>query len=41
MPAAAISLALPTARFSRDRLPLWGASLTAAAEAIAADLPAT
>jgi DNA-binding IclR family transcriptional regulator len=35
---AAISIALPRARFSRDRLPAWGAALTATAAAIAADL---
>ena len=37
---AAISLALPSARFSRDRLPVWGSAVTAAAAAIAADLAA-
>jgi IclR family transcriptional regulator, acetate operon repressor len=39
-PPAAISLAMPSARFSRDRLPAWGAAVTAAAAAIAADLSA-
>ena len=39
-PAAAISLAMPSARFARDRLPEWGAAVTAAAAAIAADLAA-
>ena len=38
---AAISLAAPTARFSRDLLPVWGAALTEAAAAIAADLDAS
>ena len=37
-PPAAISLAMPSARYSRDRLPEWGAAVTAAAAAIAADL---
>lgn len=37
---AAISLALPSARFSRDRLPEWGAAVTATAAAIARDLAA-
>jgi DNA-binding IclR family transcriptional regulator len=35
---AALSLALPTARYSRDRLPGWVAALSAAAAAIARDL---
>ena len=39
-PPAAISLAMPSARYSRDRLPAWGAAVTAAAAAIAADLAA-
>jgi DNA-binding IclR family transcriptional regulator len=39
-PPAAISLALPSARFSRDRLQAWGSAVTAAAAAIAADLAA-
>jgi len=37
-PPAAISLAMPSARYSRDRLAAWGAAVTAAATAIAADL---
>jgi DNA-binding IclR family transcriptional regulator len=37
-PPAALSLAMPSARYSRDRLPEWGAAVTAAAAAIAADL---
>jgi IclR family acetate operon transcriptional repressor len=37
-PPTAISLAMPSARFSRDRLPEWGAAVTAAAAAIAGDL---
>jgi DNA-binding IclR family transcriptional regulator len=37
-PPAAISLAMPSARFSRERLPVWGAAVTAAAAAIVADL---
>lgn len=37
-PPAAISLAMPSARFARDRLPEWGAAVTSAAAAIAADL---
>jgi DNA-binding IclR family transcriptional regulator len=37
---AAISVAAPTARSSRDLLPVWGAALVAAADAIAADLGA-
>jgi len=40
LPPAGLSLALPTARYSRDRLPGWGAALVAAAEAIARDLAA-
>lgn len=39
-PPGAISLALPSARFARDRLPEWGAAVTATASAIAADLNA-
>ena len=35
---AALSLAAPTARYSRDRLPVWGAALAEAAGAIARDL---
>jgi DNA-binding IclR family transcriptional regulator len=38
---AAISLALPSARFSRDRLPAWAAAVTATAAAIAVDLAAS
>jgi len=37
-PPAAISLAMPRARYSRDRLAEWGTAVTAAAAAIAADL---
>ena len=37
---AALSLAAPTARCSRDRLPGWGAALTEAAGALARDLDA-
>ena len=37
---AALSVAAPTARYSRDRLPAWGAALAAAAGAIARDLRA-
>jgi IclR family transcriptional regulator, acetate operon repressor len=35
---AALSVAVPTARYARDRLPVWGAALTAAATAVAGDL---
>jgi hypothetical protein len=35
---AAISVAAPTARCSRDLLPVWGAALSGAAAAIARDL---
>jgi IclR family transcriptional regulator, acetate operon repressor len=38
VPPAALSLAMPSVRFSRDALPGWGAALTAAAAAIAADV---
>jgi DNA-binding IclR family transcriptional regulator len=37
---AAISVAAPTARCSRDLLPVWGAALVGAAAAIASDLGA-
>ena len=37
---AALSVAAPTARYSRDRLPVWGAALAGAAAAIARDLGA-
>ena len=37
-PTAAISLALPSARYSRDLLPSWSTALAAAAESIARDL---
>ena len=37
-PPSAISLAMPTARWTRDRVPAWGAALTAAAGAIAREL---
>jgi IclR family acetate operon transcriptional repressor len=40
IPPAALSLAMPRARYSLDRLPAWGAALAAAASAIGADLPA-
>lgn len=36
--AAALSLAAPSARYSRDRLPVWGSALAEAAGAIARDL---
>ena len=36
----ALSVAAPTARFSRDRLPVWGAALAEAAGAVARDLDA-
>jgi DNA-binding IclR family transcriptional regulator len=39
-PRAAVSLALPTVRFSRAHLPRWVAALTAAAAGIAEDLAA-
>jgi DNA-binding IclR family transcriptional regulator len=39
-PTAAISLALPTARYSRELLPGWVSALTAAAEQVAVDLAA-
>jgi DNA-binding IclR family transcriptional regulator len=35
---AALSVAAPTARCSRDRVPIWGAALTHAAGAVARDL---
>ena len=38
---AALSLAVPTARYSRDRLPGWGAALGAAAAAVSRDLALT
>ena len=37
---AALSVAAPTARYSRDRLPVWGSALAEAAGAIARDLDA-
>jgi DNA-binding IclR family transcriptional regulator len=37
---AALSLAVPTARYSRDRLPIWRAALVEAAGATARDLGA-
>jgi IclR family transcriptional regulator, acetate operon repressor len=37
---AALSVAAPTARYSRDRLPVWGAALSEAGGAIARDLDA-
>ena len=39
-PVAALSLAMPTARYSRDALPGWAAALTAAAQATAVELAA-
>jgi DNA-binding IclR family transcriptional regulator len=38
VPAAAISMAMPSARFDRDRLPFWVGSLTRTAAAVARDL---
>ncbi|MCA0145289.1 IclR family transcriptional regulator [Blastococcus sp. LR1] len=40
IPPAAISVAAPSARFSRALLPSWGAAITATAAAIAAELAA-
>lgn len=40
IPPAALSLAMPSVRYSRDRLPEWGTALAAAAAAIGRDLPA-
>lgn len=40
-PTAAVSLALPSARFDHDLLPTWVGALSATATAIAHDLPAT
>ncbi len=37
---AALSVAAPSARYSRDRLPVWGSALDRAAEAVARDLDA-
>jgi IclR family transcriptional regulator, acetate operon repressor len=37
---AALSLAAPSARYSRDRLPVWGTALAQAARAVARDLGA-
>jgi DNA-binding IclR family transcriptional regulator len=37
-PRAAISLALPSARYSRDRLPAWGAALSGTAADVAREL---
>ncbi|MPY81190.1 MAG: helix-turn-helix domain-containing protein, partial [Actinophytocola sp.] len=37
-PVAAVSIALPTARFDRDRLPAWASALSEAVTAIEADL---
>ena len=39
-PPAAISLAMPSVRFSRDALPAWSAAVAATARAIAEDLAA-
>jgi IclR family acetate operon transcriptional repressor len=38
LPPAAISVAMPTVRYSRERLPAWGAAVAGAAAAIADDL---
>jgi IclR family acetate operon transcriptional repressor len=38
---AALSVAAPTARYSRDRLPVWGAALAETAAAVARDLAAS
>ncbi|MEA3217604.1 MAG: IclR family transcriptional regulator, acetate operon repressor [Acidimicrobiia bacterium] len=38
MPLASVALAMPTARYSRNSLPVWSADLAAAAGAIARDL---
>ncbi|GLZ05170.1 IclR family transcriptional regulator [Actinomadura sp. NBRC 104412] len=38
LPAAAISVAMPSARFDRDRIPFWVGSLRRTASAIANDL---
>jgi IclR family acetate operon transcriptional repressor len=40
VPPAALSLAMPSVRCSRDRLPEWGTALAAAASAIGGDLRA-
>jgi IclR family transcriptional regulator, acetate operon repressor len=37
---AALSVAAPSARYSRDRLPVWASALTRAADAISRDLDA-
>jgi IclR family acetate operon transcriptional repressor len=37
-PPAAISVAMPSVRYSRERLPVWAAALQAAAKRIANDL---
>lgn len=37
-PVASLSLAVPTARFDRDRLPAWVAALSATARAVAREL---
>jgi DNA-binding IclR family transcriptional regulator len=39
LPPAALSLAMPSVRYSGDRLPAWGTALAAAAAAIRGDLP--
>jgi DNA-binding IclR family transcriptional regulator len=39
-PSAAVSLALPSARYARDRLPGWGAAVATAAAAVARDMAA-
>lgn len=39
-PSAALSVSMPTVRYSRDLLPVWGPALTRAAAAIARDLAA-
>lgn len=39
-PSVALSLAMPTVRYTRDRLPAWSAALTAAALSVAGGLAA-
>jgi IclR family transcriptional regulator, acetate operon repressor len=38
VPPAAISVAMPSVRYSRERLPAWAAALQAAAKRVANDL---
>jgi IclR family transcriptional regulator, acetate operon repressor len=40
LPGAALSVSAPSARYSRDRLPVWGTALSGAAAAIARELGA-